>query len=69
MATCGSALRWVRAIAASGESASVCSAKSTMVVVPPNAAARVPLSKVSQVMVVPMTFSRWTWVSPPPGST
>ena len=69
MFTWASALRWARAMAASGESVGVCSAKSTIVVVPPKAAARVPLAKVSHVTVGPITFSRCTWVSTPPGST
>jgi hypothetical protein len=56
-------------MAPSGESACVCSAKSTTVVVPPKAAALVPLAKVSQVIVGPMTFSMCTCVSTPPGST
>ena len=56
-------------MAPSTESSAVCSAKSTTVVVPPKAAALVPLAKVSQVIVGPITFSMCTWVSTPPGRT
>jgi len=63
------ALRWARAITGRPESCAVCRAKSTTVVVPPKAAALVPLAKVSQVIVGPITFSMCTWVSTPPGST
>ena len=69
MLTCDSALRCTRAMAPSGVSVAFCSAKSTTVVVPPKAAALVPLAKVSQVMVGPITFCRCTWQSTPPGST
>ena len=44
-------------------------AKSTMLVVPPNAAARVPVSKVSDDWVPPNGISIWVWGSTPPGST
>ena len=44
-------------------------AKSTMHVVPPNAAARVPVSKVSDDSVPPNGISMWVWGSTPPGST
>src|SRR5271157_3526854 len=44
-------------------------AKSTMVVVPPNAAARVPLSKSSAEVVPPNGMSRWVCASIPPGIT
>ena len=44
-------------------------AKSTMLVVPPNAAARVPVSKVSDDSVPPNGISMWVWGSTPPGST
>ena len=43
--------------------------KSTMVVVPPNAAALVPEAKVSTVRAVPNSQSRWVWTSTPPGKT
>ncbi len=43
--------------------------KSTSVVVPPNAAARVPLPKVSMVCAVDVAMSRWVCTSTPPGST
>ena len=44
-------------------------AKSTMVVVPPWAAATVPLSKSSAEVVPPNGMSRWVWTSMPPGIT
>lgn len=44
-------------------------AKSTMVVVPPQAAARVPVSKVSAAYVPPNGISMWVWPSTPPGMT
>ena len=44
-------------------------AKSTMVVVPPQAAARVPVSKVSEAKVPPNGSSMWVWASTPPGMT
>src|SRR5436305_2940189 len=44
-------------------------AKSTSVVVPPNAAARVPVSKSSDDVVPPNGISRWVWQSMPPGMT
>src|SRR5215472_13355144 len=44
-------------------------AKSTMLVVPPNAAARVPVSKSSAEVVPPNGMSRWVWTSMPPGIT
>ena len=44
-------------------------AKSTMLVVPPNAAARVPVSKVSFANVPPNGSSMWVWTSMPPGMT
>ena len=44
-------------------------AKSTMHVVPPKAAARVPVSKVSEVSVPPNGISRWVCGSTPPGIT
>src|SRR3954465_5656987 len=44
-------------------------AKSTMVVVPPQAAARVPVSKVSAALVPPNGISMWVWASTPPGMT
>ena len=44
-------------------------AKSTMQVVPPYAAARVPVSKVSEVTVPPKGISMWVWGSIPPGTT
>src|SRR5580658_147668 len=43
-------------------------AKSTMVVVPPMAAARVPVSKSSLEVVPPKGMSRWVCASMPPGS-
>ena len=47
----------------------LCVAKSTMVVVPPQAAARVPVSKVSDANVPPNGSSMWVWTSTPPGTT
>ena len=44
-------------------------AKSTMVVVPPKAAARVPVSKSSLDVVPPNGMSRCVWASMPPGSS
>ena len=44
-------------------------AKSTMHVVPPKAAARVPVSKLSEVTVPPNGISMWVWGSMPPGMT
>ena len=44
-------------------------AKSTTVVVPPWAAAFVPLSKVSLAKVPPNGSSKWVWPSIPPGTT
>ena len=44
-------------------------AKSTMQVVPPNAAARVPVSNVSEDSVPPNGISMWVWGSTPPGIT
>src|ERR687898_2117691 len=44
-------------------------AKSTIVVVPPQAAARVPVSNVSEALVPPNGSSMWVWTSTPPGST
>src|SRR5690625_116552 len=40
-----------------------------MVVVPPWAAARVPVSKVSDACVPPNGISMWVWASIPPGMT
>ena len=40
-----------------------------MVVVPPQAAARVPISKVSEAKVPPKGSSMWVWQSIPPGTT
>src|SRR5947208_771799 len=42
-------------------------AKSTIVVVPPNAAAVVPVSKSSDAIVPPNGSSMWVWTSMPPG--
>ncbi|GGY06283.1 hypothetical protein GCM10010510_60320 [Streptomyces anandii JCM 4720] len=47
----------------------LCTAKSTIVVVPPQAAARVPVSKVSEAKVPPKGSSMWVWASTPPGMT
>ena len=47
----------------------VCTAKSMMVVVPPQAAARVPVSKVSEAKVPPNGSSMWVCASTPPGMT
>ena len=44
-------------------------AKSMIVVVPPKAAARVPVSKVSLAKVPPNGSSMWVWPSIPPGMT
>src|SRR5208283_2095444 len=46
-----------------------CTAKSTIVVVPPHAAARVPVSKSSEENVPPNGISRWVCTSMPPGMT
>ena len=46
-----------------------CMAKSTMLVVPPNAAARVPVSKSSVDTMSPRGMSRCVWASMPPGIT
>ena len=46
-----------------------CTAKSMMVVVPPQAAARVPVSNVSEAFVPPNGSSMCVWTSTPPGST
>ena len=40
-----------------------------IVVVPPQAAARVPVSKVSEASVPPNGSSMWVWASMPPGIT
>ena len=45
-----------------------CIAKSMIVVVPPQAAARVPVSKVSAENVPPNGISMWVCASMPPGS-
>ncbi len=47
----------------------VCTAKSIIVVVPPHAAARVPVSKVSDAAVPPNGSSMWVCASTPPGIT
>ena len=44
-------------------------AKSTIVVVPPHAAARVPVSNLSAATVPPNGISMWVWPSTPPGMT
>ena len=44
-------------------------AKSTIVVVPPLAAAVVPVSKVSEAEVPPNGISMWVCASTPPGTT
>ena len=44
-------------------------AKSMIVVVPPKAAARVPVSKVSFANVPPKGSSMWVWTSMAPGIT
>ena len=46
-----------------------CTAKSTIVVVPPNAAAVVPVSKSSEAIVPPKGSSMCVWTSMPPGMT
>jgi len=46
-----------------------CTAKSTSEVVPPQAAARVPVSKSSAENVPPNGMSRWVCTSMPPGMT
>ncbi len=46
-----------------------CTAKSTIVVVPPQAAARVPVSKESEAAVPPKGSSMWVCASTPPGMT
>ena len=47
----------------------VCTAKSTIVVVPPQAAARLPVSNVSAAKVPPKGSSMWVCTSMPPGIT
>src|SRR6266702_4775914 len=54
---------------ASSEVPLACTAKSTIVVVPPQAAALVPVSKVSAENVPPKGISMWVCTSIPPGST
>ena len=44
-------------------------AKSTIVVTPPHAAAIVPVSNVSEANVPPKGSSMWVWTSMPPGTT
>src|SRR4051794_2092162 len=46
-----------------------CTAKSTIVVMPPHAAATVPVSNVSLDSVPPNGISMWVWTSTPPGTT
>ena len=47
-----------------------CSAKGSTMVLPPNAAERVPLAKSSAItMPGPEGWAMWTWLSMPPGST
>ena len=46
-----------------------CTAKSMIVVVPPKAAALVPVSKVSEANVPPNGSSMWVCASMPPGMT
>ena len=46
-----------------------CTAKSTMVVMPPHAAAVVPVSNVSEASVPPNGISMCVWTSTPPGTT
>src|SRR5512133_2450347 len=46
-----------------------CTAKSMIVVVPPQAAARVPVSNVSDAAVPPNGNSMWVCTSIPPGTT
>ena len=46
-----------------------CTAKSMMVVVPPQAAAIVPVEKVSDAKVPPNGISMWVCASIPPGIT
>ena len=46
-----------------------CTAKSMIVVVPPQAAARVPVSNVSEAQVPPNGSSMWVCASMPPGMT
>ncbi len=47
----------------------VCTAKSMIIVVPPQAAARVPVSNVSDAAVPPNGSSMWVCASIPPGMT
>ena len=51
------------------DSPKLCTAKSTIVVVPPNAAARVPVAKSSEANVPPNGSSMWVCTSIPPGIT
>ena len=46
-----------------------CTAKSTIVVTPPHAAAMVPVSNVSDAAVPPNGSSMWVCTSTPPGTT
>src|SRR6266481_6484443 len=69
MAQLPSALACHRSSVASSEVPLACTAKSMMVVVPPHAAARVPVSKVSAENVPPKGISMCVCTSIPPGST
>ena len=64
-----SALACHVSIPASRDSPLVWIAKSMIIVVPPQAAARVPVSKVSADVVPPKGISMWVWASMPPGTT
>lgn len=69
MAQLPSALAFQASRPSRSERPTLCTAKSTMVVVPPQAAARVPVSKVSEAKVPPKGSSMWVWASTPPGMT
>ena len=69
MAQLPSALPCQVSSVASSEVPLGCTAKSMIVVVPPQAAARVPVSNVSAENVPPNGISMWVCASIPPGST
>src|ERR1700744_4597282 len=69
MAQLPSALACHLSSVASSELPLAWTAKSMIVVVPPQAAARVPVSKVSTENVPPNGISMWVWAAIPPGST
>ena len=66
---CGADLRSHSLSALISEPSAPGSTKSTSMVVPPEAAAKVPLSKVSAAVVPMNGISRWVCGSMPPGMT